>query len=842
MFDDAINSSPLLSSFKALGGIKADKLYRAFTTVGNMDLTKRTKLSLDVAKALQHVSAHQNTAIRDYFTTPNANPQDMQVSPDLTEMLVKAKEQINDNAKEAYTSGLISQQAYLKNKDMYLHTAYLKYLDTYRGSSKRTSLMNFLKSKSKLTEEEELRLGKIQDVRFLIPETLGIVSRDLILLNMFENISKASSIGNYNWALTTTEKIQYPGDRNKSLTIHEAYNQIERNEEVLSYIDASKHKTFGTENMTLQEIQKFREDTSKLKESLTELEGRLLDSAVSQATGRSDMSSEEKQEFLKKFYVKLPDNKRMGELRGRFVRKEIANDLDAFSNAFDISRHGFIESVFANGGLADRGTSLWKFLLIAGNPGSWFRNTAGNFSLLTLHTDTPSIALGASTMSELIDAGSGRPSIYWRIFSDMGGFGNTLSSTELQAFFKEHGNSLKADFAKSSRTANNPLDNYLTALDPNIFSITKALHAFQSKLSNGHSLVEGLFKVVSMKDYIKRWEKQQGLKHEVLTPEEKVILYTKAVDHANKAVFDYSRVNSAVKFMRGSSTPFGVPFITFTYKAAGASMYAALNHPVKLAAMLATPTLIGILGSLMGGLDDEENDTVKRSLPKYKRDSFGTTVIPWKDSRGITSTIDMSYLIPSAQYLTAGHELANGFTDPSESVGQSALKSLKTLGFLGSPVISTAAKLISGEDSFGRKIITPGASSMQHLWETVHAVQDTILPGWLRSQGWVRDMFDEFASDTPDTNSFGELKRSPTETVLGVTGMEFQSANVRQGLSNRGKEYQRTLRELSVFRSQVINDRTDKFNKASELRGIAEREKLIRLEMATQLKNNTSLK
>jgi hypothetical protein len=442
---------------------------------------------------------------------------------------------------------------------------------------------------------------------------------------------------------------------------------------------------------------------------------------------------------------------------------------------------------------------------------------------------------------ELYNIASNDGSIFWRIAKDHGTFGTTVSSVEMQKFFSEHGKSMRDAFEKANRSKT-PMDEHITALNPHLLAITKILHEARGNIADAHGFVEGIFKVVSLRDYIQRWEKENSKSHESLSPEEKRVLYLKATDHANKAIFDYSRVNSTVEFMRGSSTPFGIPFITFQYKAAGAFMYSALNHPIKLASMLATPTMVGVLGSLMGGLSADERDTVRRSLPKYKRNSFGTTIIPWKDSRGMASTIDLSYMLPFAQYLSAIREVYEGATSETTDMGSGVMSALGSMGFLGNPTTSTVIKLGSGYDNLGRRIFTPGASPAQHHWEAIHTIQDTVTPGWLRSGGWIRDMADTFLSDIPDKDRFGELKRTPGETIAGITGTEFQSASVRNGMYNRSKEFQQKLKELKTHRSRVIHDRSDKYDKATELKSIVEREKLIRAEMSEALKNNTNLK
>ena len=120
------------------------------------------------------------------------------VDDNLKNLLIQAKAKINENSDKLYLSGALSAESYLKNKDMYLHTSYMAYMDAARGWKRKPSMFSYLKSKKVQRAEKELMLGKIHDVSFLIPETLGVVSRDLVLHDLFSALKQSSVQGDLN--------------------------------------------------------------------------------------------------------------------------------------------------------------------------------------------------------------------------------------------------------------------------------------------------------------------------------------------------------------------------------------------------------------------------------------------------------------------------------------------------------------------------------------------------------------------------------------------------------------------------------------------------------------------
>jgi len=72
-------------------------------------------------------------------------PEDLPVTPIQRNQIIKAKESIRAIGKSLNEMGLISDEAYEKNEDAYLHVVYLKFIEQYRGANKKTSIMSWWK-------------------------------------------------------------------------------------------------------------------------------------------------------------------------------------------------------------------------------------------------------------------------------------------------------------------------------------------------------------------------------------------------------------------------------------------------------------------------------------------------------------------------------------------------------------------------------------------------------------------------------------------------------------------------------------------------------------------------
>lgn len=844
---EKINDNPLLSSLKALGNMPFQEAYTAIQNVYKGQIAKVEATVKDMASVLEGLNASTNDAVFEYMTNPDQDVTLLNITPRQQEVVKNAKDAINELGRVSMELGLIPKESYDKNKDAYLHTMYLKYLDQYRGSGKSTSLLSWMKAKKKLNARERAALGEIKDVKFLIAETLGVISRDHVLINMFNTVAKSSNRNGLYWTLTNEDKIKLPWDNRKTATIDKAYKLVDDMSFIISESKGENKVTFDGKESTIANLVKDREE---IISRINALENKALEEAHKHALDSGFTTHEDQHDFLRNHYVRMPNTARYGLLRNQWVRKEIHNDLDVLTASYDLSNKDNIEKFFARGGTLEKVNRLWKISMVALNPGSWIRNISGNFTLLDLSTSTSSTKLIGMLHSEIMKTMAyKKPSEFWKLAEEYGLFGTTLSAVELQDMYSKYGDELESARASyESRTASS-WEKSIPLFDNRFIAIGKMLakgkdlgHRTSATTSKAYAFVEGAFKTVSFKDYVLTWESQNQQEFpggwKSLDETQQRALFAKAAAHANEALFDYSQVPSAIKTLR--RIPFGAPFLTFSYKAGPASVRAMINHPVKFAKYATLPALLTMIAMATNDWDDKDIAHFKARLPEYYRNNPGVAFLPFKDSLGRPQILPLDYLLPWSQWVTASRKVyANFVKDGGESPIGTSVQSVGTVlnefGFLGGPTPTALAAMLSGKDSFtGRSILTAGASADQQLMEAMMFTYNLATPAWLSSSGWFGKISQAFGK--PETNQFGEVRFTPAQAVSDITGFRPISVMEKGGIESRRKEFEFRLKEIATYRSQVIRDRSENsISKASKLKDIAIREKMVRTQMREAL-------
>jgi hypothetical protein len=844
---EKINDNPLLASMKALGNMPFQEAYTAIQNVYKGQIAKVESTVKDMASVLEGLNASTNDAVFEYMTNPNQDVTLLNITPSQQEVVKNAKDAINELGRVSMELGLIPEESYNKNKDAYLHTMYLKYLDQYRGSGKSTSLLSWMKAKKKLNARERAALGEIKDVKFLIAETLGVISRDHVLINMFNTVAKSSNRNGLYWTLTNEDKIKLPWDNRKTATIDKAYKLVDDMAFIISESKGENKVTFDGKESTIVNLVKDREE---IISRINALENKALEEAHKHALESGFTTHEDQHDFLRNHYVHMPNTARYGLLRNQWVRKEIYNDLDVLTASYDISNKDNIEKFFARGGTLEKVNRLWKMSMVALNPGSWIRNIAGNFTLLDLSTSTSSTKLIGMLHSEIMKTmGDKKPSEFWKLAEEYGLFGTTFSAVELQDMYSKYGDELESARASyESRTASS-WEKSIPLFDNRFIAIGKMLakgkdlgHRTSATTSKAYAFVEGAFKTVSFKDYVLTWESQNQQEFpggwKSLDETQQRALFAKAAAHANEALFDYSQVPSAIKTLR--RIPFGAPFLTFSYKAGPASVRAMINHPVKFAKYATLPALLTMIAMVTNDWDDKDIAHFKARLPEYYRNNPGIAFLPFKDSLGRPQILPLDYLLPWSQWATASRKVyANFVKDGGESPIGTSVQSVGTVlnefGFLGGPTPTALAAMLSGKDSFtGRSILTAGASADQQLMEAMMFTYNMATPAWLSSHGWFGKMYQAFGK--PDTNQFGEVRFTPAQAVSDITGFRPISIMEKGGIESRRKEFEFRLKEVATYKSKIANDPSlNQIAKTSKIKDASIREKMIRTQMREAL-------
>lgn len=825
-----------LAGLLVYGNMPHSQVYNHIDTVYKGGVGRVEDAAKTLVSSLKNINSIQNQQIFNFMTTASADPMSMDITPAQREVVVSMKNAIRALGEIAANTGLISKESYEANKDAYLHTVYLDFVKAYKGSGKRTSTMSYRFKKKNKTERQRMELGQIRDVRFLIPETFGTLARDNVLLEMFSTINEASINNNLFWVLTSKDKVKIPGT-SKKMTVDAAYHHLDRMKQVYEDRLRDGYSVFEGSGKDL-DINILKNDISTLEKNLGMIQNRIIAEAHA-SSGRDDLSPDN---FLKDHYTRLPNSPKLGELSNKLVRKEIANDLEAFTNAFDLTNSTTLQKFFARGGTLERITSFWKMSKIALNPASWFRNIVGNFSLLDLSTSTPSYQLVGMVHDELSSAIKGKESDYWTLAKHYGLFGTTFSAIELQTFFNQYGDMLDASRVKSTNRGDSALDRHLAHFDERLGAVFKlAQHTIGGSTAKGFALVEGTFKTVAFRDYLQQWEKENKASYKSLTGEEQNVLFAKAASHANDAIIDYSKAHSIVKDLR--RLPFGDPFLTFTYKSLPILVKSMINHPVKFAKYATLPALLTAISLASNDWEDKDWDKIKAGMTDYHRDNPGMFLLPWKDSSGRVQVADAGYLIPWNQWHIAAKKAYSAYAEdgglsPFSATGKATYNVFNELGFMGGPAPQAVAAFITGKDSFtGQDIAKPGLSADQKILEYMKYAYNMAVPGWLGSSGWLSKLADAYGiggNGKPTVDRFGDVKYTPGQAWTDITGFRGVGVNPETGIQNRKLGFDQRLREVATQRSKVIHDKNEP-NKATLLKDIALREKLIRKQMREAL-------
>jgi len=188
--------------------------------------------------------------------------------------------------------------------------------------------------------------------------------------------------------------------------------------------------------------------------------------------------------------------------------------------------------------------------------------------------------------------------------------------------------------------------------------LTATLRKIGQKPSDAYQYEEKLFKMAMYID-----KRKAGM------------LPKAAADFAEEALFNYRRVPEFIDQIRRTGV---VPFVTFSYKAI----------PATARALWQRPATVNRIGNVFRTFEDRtpEGHDARHLLPEYMRE--GWMKLPWADKKGRPQYFNMDYILPFGDI----GELATG----SGFGGRGG----PAAGLINSPLVTTAAALVTGVDPF----------------------------------------------------------------------------------------------------------------------------------------------
>ena len=831
---DRIRRSKYTKHLSSLGHLTFPKIYNFVENKAKGSMNRGTIMAKEWANATKNLNEVQQRAVYDYFVTKDSSHTDLPVPTKIQNLAKKNKDFITEMGEALVKLGVLTRKTYEQNKGSYLPLRYYKYLEGYYAGGKKLSLQNYLKKQAGLSDAEKQALGQIKDPSFLVAETVATLGRDVALRTMFQNMITMSNQGGLGWILGAKHKIEVLG---KKMTLSDIYENIELKKNLLQLGD-------GMPPVWLEQggIELIQQHLDALEVAKTEAERLMKEEAKEAIINRGipgDQITEAMlDQIIKAEYVRV-DDKRYGRLHNKYVRKEIYDDIVDSGDFMNKEHTDFLASIFGAGGTADKANQYWKAGKVVLNPPSWVRNFFGNMVLLDIGTNTNSFSLTKMLVDEINTLRTGKLSKYNTWAHEYGLFNTTYSAAELNLISKQFQDTFKAKVEITNPT-NGPFKKLWWMFD-------KSLHSALEKATNIYGGMEGLFKTVALRDYIEIWEKKNGTSIDSVSNNIRQSVIREGIEHANKNIFDYSKVPHWMRSMR--RMPFvGAPFLTYTFKAIPQSIESFVRRPQKFIKYALFPYAMAQMFLHTQDLDDDDLEEIQRNMPKWMKEKSSVFILPVKDANGKWQAMDFGYYLPWA----AMHNLylmANKTFDPFNPVlssGQSVLNGATDLGFLGGPFPAMISAALTNKDPFsGREIIRSAGTSGDKVNDFLTYMLDLWIPTFLTSKGVLGRTLDNLGLEpTPfntgrELTSYGSDRDTAVQAGLRGAGINVYGFSESESRASNIKAFNFEKRKLDAAKRQIVKDRNlSPQNKAAKIRDINEQLKFLYKKRKEELTGN----
>ena len=454
-------------------------------------------------------------------------------------------------------------------------------------------------------------------------------------------------------------------------------------------------------------------------------------------------------------YTQMPETKRLGKLSGQFVQKHIAADIN------EIVRTRTAAEKIGRALLTE-----WKFGKVVLNPATHARNTMSNVMLAYLGGLPPGrVDIYARALKELKTKGP--------IYEEARQAGitgkTTFAGAELDALVDSWNGSRGSSLTRFVNMAQ------LLRQDK-VSEGLKQIRPSQTKLGQ---------KASELYQAEEQWFKLAKFMHN----KEKGMNVKDAAADAQKWLFDYSEVPKFIDWARRS--PFGSPFITFTYKALPAIVESGITHPWRLASLAYLLNTVVEQSEKRLQMSEEEKARVQKVLPERFKGSMAKLspkfmLLPWKDRYNQLQYLDLTYILPWGD------------------IGETGAAGLPSQ-LLSNPAFSILSDLKSGRSSFtGQEIGPPQATGAEAAKARVgHAYRQltpSLMPG-----GYGFDRLKKAIEEQPDY--FGRTTSVPSAVASALLGFKVNPIDVRREAFVRGKELETSMGELRTEAYRIRNNR-----------------------------------
>ena len=718
---------------------------KLFGTI-DINTSKAKRLSETISKGTKA----QQDQVYKYLTTKDASPS-MVSDPTLRAAAVEVKTAINNTAKQMVKEGILSQESMDKYYDRYLPRMYVYYEMTNRGIKSPNmgiSPQEYLKKRDdQLSVDERKMLGEITNPAYLAYVAIARPAKDIAMSQYFTQVMNQS---NTKWILPNSV-VEVNGQKVTPYWLKSEAIMLENT--VLPTLDPTD----------VGLIAKMKNRIANMK--------KIADQAINNSNPVIDKGQ------VPDGYRVLPDSARYGVLRGAVIQKGIYDDIVGTFVQIPTNDKPWLQALMGD----ERSTivkanQLWKMGKVTLNVPSQVRNAISNAIALNVFAGVPMIKMAPRILSA-INQMTSDGKIY-KEAQEYGIGGGTMSGAELN-------------------TARARLDSYLRQNNggESIFGGFAAARimaqAFIGKTSEMYQNVEVVFKLAAYMH-----ARDQGM-----SPSESVNL-------ANDALFDYTRVNPNIRYIRNS--PIGLPFVTYLYKVIPKTIETAVKHPLRFAPYLALFYAIPALAMSALDIDEDDYEAMKKTLPEYIRDKGSLYIMPYRGEKGEIKYADLGYFFPWAS-----------FVDPLIQMGRGNIaggsKDLLRNFMPSGPIVTALTAITTNKDSFtGRDIVDPRQTPENKALAMLSYVWNQALPPMLgmdfanpeKSGGVLPRLYSDAFGTGTGMKANGQPKPEFLENAGRLLGLNIDTANPIMSRAQNILHMQAQIHATEALRSQVAKDQS----------------------------------
>jgi len=759
-------------------------------------IDRLSELGKQIYDTLKKANPEQGERIYKYLTTVDADPNTIP-EDEFREISIQIKDGIERIGEQAVASGVLARDQVNALKGQYLPRVYMKYLLGEDNSAFAQVLRSDLKvqgdwMKGRKNIDEAIRkifLGEVEDPAYLAQKGIVTPGRDLAIIDFMDWISTKPEWA-YEEQFTEFNTQQEIFD----LAQDDAVAQSLINDYGLTPTDKPMRTTanylLGEAKRIESQLSMFEEnggkDTAKLKlmkglaERMREEGERTLNAGgINEAAEAAG-------------FVKMPDMKKYGKLRGMYVLPEIKEDLTGAQILSDEAPN-WLKNLVGEGGKIARFGSFFKLSKTALNfPAGHVRNFVSAASL-AYFADVPVTKLPkliGRAFNEMRTQGR-----YYNMAKDRGLMSAGFIAEEVKRVEVEYLNALKQNEAKG------PWEQMW-------LSVQLAASKLGNKAGDLYQFGDEINRLVVLMDQV----------------ENKGIDPDTAAVHANKWIMDYSLARSWVKY--GRTAVIGAPFLTYTAKIVPLMLETAVTKPTKFILPYALGHGMMEFTKAQFDWDDEDVEALKLNLPDYLRSKANAGMlppalipIPWKDSEGRIQFWDASYVYPWGIINELWSEISEG----------DAAQVLRTLGVMGSPLPQVLTAIQMNEDPFTQKeIIQPWMEPFDQIMALTDYAWNLTAPPFMHGMvsmtmpGQENKGFGVISRMT----RIGDFKRGsgePEKDLGQITGQaigfNLTAVNPKITRERNVRQLERELSDIRSERKQVIQqlNRNKKYRKAAEV-------------------------